>query len=258
MRSIRTSRTGRPIARTHPLTGLPLAPLGHRRDGSPIWPIMGGSGEGGEGGEGGDDGGTDTGDEGKADEGDEGKAPENETADAKAARLEAEVSRLRKENASDRTNAKTKAAEDARKAVVDDIAKALGLKEGDKAPTVEELKAQLTEQSGQTEEARAAARDTQAELIVWRNATELKVDPQALTDSRAFASAIKNLDPSDPKKFEKAVKEAAQEAVKNNPRLAAQAAASSSSADHSGGPGGGASKTPKSLNDAVAAHYGTA
>lgn len=33
--------------KTHPLTGLPLPPVGYRKNGSPIWPIMGGSEEAG-------------------------------------------------------------------------------------------------------------------------------------------------------------------------------------------------------------------
>lgn len=249
----------------HPLTGAPIVPVGYRRNGAPIWPIMGGSGEGagGDGGDGGDagaDGGDQGGDAG-ADAGadDGGKAdepPADETPEAKATRLEAEVTKLRRENASSRTGAKQQAADEARKAVVEDIAKALGLKDGAKAPTVEELTAQLTEQTSKTEQTAAVARDTQAELIVWQNAATLGVDAAALTDSRAFAAAIKDLDPTN-KKFAEDVKKAAQEAVEKNPKLKAVQAAGSSSADHGGTGGGTPSKTPKSLTAAVGGHYGT-
>lgn len=85
--------------------------------------------------------------------------------------------------------------------------------------------------------ARAAARDTSAELIVWRNAAELGVDPAAVTDSRAFERAIKDLDPADPK-FGEAVKEAATNAAKNNPKLKAAAPApGAGGADFAGGTG---------------------
>lgn len=249
-----------PIVRTHPLTGRPLAPVGYRRNGCPIWPIMGGSEAAGEGGDaaGTDAGaaaGTDAGaDTGKADAAaDKGKTDANPWADPDKAK--AEIERLRNENAASRTNAKTKAADDARKAVVEDIAKALGLKDGEKAPTVDELTKQLTDQTTQTEQARATARDTQAELVVWRHADDLKVDAQALTDSRAFASAIASLDPSSDT-FEADVKKAAQAAAEKNPKLAAAPVAGSSSADH-GGPVGGAAKKPQSLDAAVGGHYGT-
>ena len=58
---------------SHPITGAPLRPLGHRRDGTPIFPIMGGAeGDGGEGGEGEGEGSSEeSGSEGQ--EGKEGK-----------------------------------------------------------------------------------------------------------------------------------------------------------------------------------------
>jgi hypothetical protein len=263
MKSIRHAHT-----KYHPLTGAPIVPAGYRKNGSPIWPIMGGSGEGGEGGDGGaggdasGEGGEQGGEAGAGAGGDENGAdkgsepPADETPEAKATRLESEVTRLRRENASSRTGAKQQAADEARKAVVEDIAKALGLKEGDKAPTVEDLTKQLTEQTSKTEETAAVARDTQAELVVWQNATALGVDAGALTDSRAFAAAIKDLDPTS-KTFVGDVKKAAQEAAEKNPKLKSTQAAGSSSADHGGTGGGTNSKTPKSLDAAVGGHYGT-
>lgn len=259
-------KTSRPT-KFHPLTGAPIRPVGHRKNGRPIWPIMGGSGEGGDGGDngsgdgtggdqGGDngEGGSDAGDQNN--NGDDGKngtdSPWDDPTKAKA-----EIERLRRENASSRTSAKEQAAKEAREAAFNEVAKALGLKDGDKAPTVEQLTEQLTEQTTQTEQARAAHRDTQAELVIWRHATDLKVDAQALTDSRAFAAAIKDLDPSKDT-FEADVKKAAQEAASKNPKLQATAqAAGSSSADHGGTGGGAPSSKPKTLTDAVSGHYGT-
>lgn len=249
MRTITTSRR-----KFHPLTGVPITPVGYRRNGTPIWPIMGGSEP------------SDTppadppadpppADDPPADPPAD-KAPDGETAEAKAARLEADNARLRRENAADRTNAKTKAADAAKAEILATISKALGGEAGAKPPTVEELTAQLTEQTGKTNETTATLRETKAELVVWRNATDLKVDAQALTDSRAFASAIKDLDPTDAK-FEESVKKAAQEALKNNPKLAAAQVAGKSGAELNGGSGEGANKKPTTLSGAVGSHYGT-
>lgn len=253
-------KTSRPT-KFHPLTGAPIRPLGYRKNGRAIWPIMGGSGDGGDGGDAGGDAGADTGADGgdgsgadKGADADADKGDDSPWADPNKAK--AEIERLRRENASSRTSAKEQAAKDAEAALIQRLGKTLGLVDGDKAPTAEELAQQLTEQTTQTEQARAAHRDTQAELVVWRHAGDLKVDAQALTDSRAFAAAIKDLDPSDAK-FEEDVKKAAQEAVSKNPKLGAAPAAGSSSADHGGTGGGASTSKPKTLTDAVSGHYGT-
>lgn len=259
--------------RIHPLTGDLIFPIGtNPRTGALRWPIMGGSGDGGDGGgdAGGDAGAGDAGAGGQggdagADNGGDGDKGTDlaELIRSDPKKAQAEIERLRKENASARVNNKgaaeeagKKAAEEARKAALDEVAKALGLKEGDKAPSIDELTKQLTEQTTKTEQAAAVARDTQAELVVWQNATTLGVDAQALTDSRAFAAAIKDLDPTDAK-FAEDVKKAAQEAVEKNPKLKATQGAGSSSADHGGTGGGTNSKTPQSLTAAVGGHYGT-
>ncbi len=256
-------KTSRPTT-FHPLTGAPIRPVGYRKNGRPIWPIMGGSGDGGD--PSGDPagGGDPAGDPpaGGEDPNAADPAPKDPPKGEDSpwddpAKAKAEIERLRRENASSRTSAKEQAAKEAREAAFNEVAKALGLKDGDKAPTVEQLTEQLTEQTNKTEQATAAHRDTQAELVIWRHATDLKVDAQALTDSRAFAAAIKDLDPSDAK-FEEDVKKAAQEAASKNPKLQATAqAAGSSSADHGGTGGGAPSSKPKTLTDAVSGHYGT-
>ncbi|MER6894506.1 hypothetical protein, partial [Amycolatopsis sp. NPDC000740] len=95
---------------------------------------------------------------------------------------------LRAENASDRTSAKTKAADEARQQFAQDIGKALGLVAGDddKADP-----AKLAEQvTAEQQRARAAA----VELAVFKSAGPLGADPTALTDSRAFLSAVEKLD----------------------------------------------------------------
>lgn len=157
---------------------------------------------------------------------------------------------LRTESADRRTKLST--AEQAQQDAIRALAKAAGIElpGGDNTPDPAELAQKLTT-------SQATARDSAAELIVWRNASTLKVDPGALTDSRAFAAAIKDFDPSS-ETFETDVKKAAEDAAKKNPKLqAAQAAASRSGADHAGGSGEGANRKPVSLDQGVASHYGT-
>ncbi|UXM90945.1 hypothetical protein [Paenarthrobacter sp. JL.01a] len=114
--------------------------------------------------------------------------------------------------------------------------KALGISDETEDPLKAAQDAAATN-AQERDNARAAARDTSAELIVWRNAAELGVDPAAVTDSRAFERAIKDLDPADPK-FGEAVKEAATNAAKNNPKLKAAAPApGAGGADFAGGTG---------------------
>ncbi|QOT15883.1 hypothetical protein [Paenarthrobacter sp. YJN-5] len=114
--------------------------------------------------------------------------------------------------------------------------KALGISDEVEDPLKAAQDAAATN-AAERDTARAAARDTSAELIVWRSAAELGVDPAAVTDSRAFERAIKDLDPADPK-FGEAVKEAATNAAKNNPKLKAAAPApGAGGADFAGGTG---------------------
>lgn len=173
-------------------------------------------------------------------------APAGETAEAKATRLETENAKLRKENASDRTTSRDQAAETARTELIASITKAMGGDTG-QAPTVEELTRSLTEQTTKTAASEALARDTQAELVVWQNATDLKVDAGALTDSRAFAAAIKDLDPTNAT-FVEDVKTAAQEAAEKNPKLKSTQAAGKSGTEISGGSGEGA-VTPEQFKE---------
>lgn len=149
-----------------------------------------------------------------------------------------------------RTTAKQQAANDAKAELAQTIGKALGLVKDDKQQVdPAQLTAQLTT-------AQQAQRESAAELVVWRHSTDLKVDAQAVTDSRAFARAIADLDPSS-KNFEADVKKAAQAAAEANPKLKAARAAGQSSVDHAGGSGEGTQRTPKTLGQAVAGHYGS-
>lgn len=125
---------------------------------------------------------------------------------------------------------------DAEAAKVKAALKALGINDEVEDPLKAAQDAAATNAT-ERDAARAAARDTSAELIVWRNAAELGVDPAAVTDSRQFERAIKDLDPADPN-FGNAVKEAATNAAKNNPKLKAAAPApGAGGADFAGGTG---------------------
>ncbi|RKT85607.1 hypothetical protein SAMN05421805_12790 [Saccharopolyspora antimicrobica] len=239
----------------HPTTG--LRALGWTSRG-PIWPVLGGNGEGD--GDTGDQ--PPTPDEGQqqppADSGKDGNGGQDqgdgdELAALEPAKLAAMVRKLRSENASERTNAKQQAADEARTELAQTIGRALGLIADDEPADPAKLAEQLTaERDAQT----TAAREAAVELAVWKNAAKHGADPTALTDSRAFLSKLDKLDPA-AEDFTAKVGEAIKKAVADNPRLsAAGQAPARSSSQHTGGTGGTAK--PASLTDAVAARYGRA
>lgn len=125
--------------------------------------------------------------------------------DPKAA--QAEIERLRRENGADRVNAKTKAAEEARKELAQTIGKALGLVEDEPIDP-----AKLTDQLTQSQ---AQARQAQVELAVFRAASDTDADPTALLDSRTFLAKVADIDPTDGD----AIKQAIVDVVASNPRL---------------------------------------
>jgi len=157
------------------------------------------------------------------------------------------IKSLRTENASDRTGAKTKAADDARNSLIQDLGKALGLvNDGDEAPTAEQLAQQATD-------AQSAAKQSAIELAVYRTAKDHGGNPAALTDSRAFLTKVTDLDPT-AEDFTTRVTKAATDAVTANPSLKAVQVTGASSVDHSGG-SGEKPKQPASLVDAVNDEY---
>lgn len=145
----------------------------------------------------------------------------------------AEIERLRRENGAERTNAKAKAADEARAELAQTIGKALGLVKDDKTPVDP---AEITKQLA---DAQAAQRTTAVELAVYRTATDHGGDPNALLDSRAFLAKVSDLDPS-AADFTAQVAAAVKAAVADNPKLKATAqAAAASTVDHAGGSGEG-------------------
>ncbi|RNL63642.1 hypothetical protein EFK50_07825 [Nocardioides marmoriginsengisoli] len=128
---------------------------------------------------------------------------------ADPAAAEAEIKRLRAENAKDRTSAKAQAAEEARKELAQSIGKSLGLVEDDANDP-----AKLTESLTTSQ---AEAKQARVELAVFRNAAAAGGDPAALLDSSSFLASLAAVDPSD----SAAIAAAIQAAVTANPRLGA-------------------------------------
>ena len=150
---------------------------------------------------------------------------------------------LRKEAAKDRVAGKEKAADEARRAVLDEISKALGLSKTDEAPelTAEQLTAKLTE-------SKAAERASALELAVYKAAGDL-ADPARLLDSQSFHTALKDVDLTD----SEAVKNAITTFTKDHPHFAKTQAVSGASAIDK--PAGSGAEKPKNLQDAIALRF---
>lgn len=153
------------------------------------------------------------------------------------------VKDLRKEAAKDRVAGKEKAADEARRAVLDEISKALGLSKSDEAPelTVEQLTAELAE-------SKAAGHASALELAVYKAAGDL-ADPARLLDSQSFHAAVKDLDLTD----SEAVKNAITAFTKDHPHFAKTQAVSGASAIDK--PAGSGAEKPKNLQDAIALRF---
>lgn len=125
--------------------------------------------------------------------------PANPWDDPDAAK--AEIERLRRENAKDRTTARTAAAEAARNELAQSIGKALGfVKDNDPVdPAV------LTQQ---LEQAQATTLQTRVENAVMRAALAAGGNPLALLDSVSFLAKAAAIDPADTVAYEAAVKDA--------------------------------------------------
>jgi hypothetical protein len=125
------------------------------------------------------------------------------------AAAQAEIEKLRRENAKDRTTAKAQAAEDAKNELAQTIGKALGLVEDGQIDP-----ARLTESLTAAQE---QAKQAQVALAVYQNAGTAGGDPVALLDSTTFLKSVAGIDPADAA----AVAAAFQAAVTANPRLGA-------------------------------------
>ncbi|MFI0268572.1 hypothetical protein [Streptomyces luteogriseus] len=173
------------------------------------------------------------------------KPPAKKAAAGAPSRRDKELERARDQAAKARVGAK-EAAEKAKKELVQDIGKALGLvqDEKDEAPDPAKLQAEIERRT-------TAHRETAIELAVYRGASKYGADPDALTDSRGFLNSIKGLDPED-EGFAKAVNAAIKKAVEDNPKLkSAPAAPERTSSDFNGG--AGSSSEPQTIDEIRAA-----
>lgn len=196
----------------HPLTGAPIAPLGYRKNGRAIYPIMGGAPDDppGDPQDPAADPPSDPPTDPPADPGKQppwGK-PEDFNADkaweliqnlrtekgdpAKVAELEQTVSEM----------------QTAQQKQMDSLAKALGLKPDDTPPDPAKLAEQITAEQGKTSEAETRAAAAERQLAVFLAAPDHDANAKALLDSTSFLDSIKGVDHNDPEKLGEAIKAA--------------------------------------------------
>jgi hypothetical protein len=168
--------------------------------------------------------------------------------DSLPANVQAMIKKLRDENAKNRIDPKA-AAEEARKQLAADVAKALGL--ADEEPDPAELAEQI-------EQAQNKAWSAHVELQVYKLAPSLGADGDALLDSLAFINSLDDLVDMDPRsaEFKEAIKAKVQEAAAKYPAKTGQAPANGPRPDPSQGGRGGAPARTGNLSQAIAAHYG--
>lgn len=174
-------------------------------------------------------------------------------ADPETARKE--IEKLRRENASSRTNAKQQAAQEAVSELTEKLGRALGYVKDDQPPTAEELTQQLTEAAKERDDALSKARTALVESAAKDAAYEHGADVKTLLDSRSFAQKLSNLDPS-AEGFADAVSDLVKQTVEDNPKYKASQAPASSSADFSSGPGEKRTNRPTGLHAAFRDAYG--
>lgn len=143
-------------------------------------------------------------------------------------KLKALLKKARADAGKSRVNAKTKAAEDAKASLVQELGKALGLIKDEKDnPTADQLTQQLTAQQ-------EAAKAAQTQLAVYRASGKL-ADPDMLLDSSSFLASLKDVDITDTKAVQGAVKAF----VTDHPKFAPTQVAGASTVEHPGGTGEG-------------------
>lgn len=159
-----------------------------------------------------------------------------------------------RQNAQTAAEQAAQAAEEARTAITQGIAQALGLAPagaGDEAPTVESLTEQVQTTTTERDEARAQSRALAVDFAAWKRSGHHNVDPAALLDSRAFQAKAGDLDPA-ADDFQAKLDDAIKAAVRENSRLAASLAGGPGSLDHPGGSGEGHTRGHVTLEQASA------
>ncbi|MFF6829636.1 hypothetical protein [Streptomyces longwoodensis] len=227
----------------------------------------GGAGDGGNGSGGGsgNGGGTDGGSGAGSGDGGQGSGSDGQGKDtgkgddlaATVKRLEKELAEARRDAGKARTDAKKQAADDAVKALTQQLGKALGFVKDDTPPDPAKLAEAIAQKDTTISEKDSAIRAKDVELAVWARADKLGARAGALLDSRSFVAQLAGLDPSD-KGFTTALDNAIKDAVKENRAFAAAPSAGKSGGDLSGGTGEDAAKQRTgSLAGAIANHYQT-
>ncbi|MEV0440935.1 hypothetical protein AB0I84_09110 [Streptomyces spectabilis] len=222
---------------THPRTG-ELA-LGLRRDGRPIWPIKGGSGDGGDPAPASDPSTPPAADPSPASNTDPGTPP---PPDPGTAQQLAEATTRADQAATER---------DELRAALDAVNKALNPDaEGEQDPT--KLAAAVADRDKQLADSATELRTARVELAAYKAAGEQGARADRLLNSRAFVSAVAALDPSDAK-FGEQLTAAIKSAVDADPDLyrATPSGPPRGGAEFNGAPSG--ERRAASLHDAVAA-----
>lgn len=223
----------------HPRTG--VRAVGYRRDGRPIWPILGGS--------------TDS---------DPAAAPAGEATTQHSAEAGSTPAPPAGPDASTQAALDTAAQQateateraDKMQQALDAVAAALnpdGAQQGGQDPA--QLAAAVTERDTQLADLDTQLRTAQVELAAYKAAGSEGARADRLLNSRAFLDSVAGLDPASPK-FEQQLGAAITAAVEADPDLyrAAPAGPSRGGAEFNGPPA--ADQRPKSLHDAVAAQLG--
>ena len=214
----------------HPLTGALLVPVGYRKDGRAIWPVMGAS----------DDpppADPPANDPPSSDP--PADSPPNPDDDGKGGKdaILADLAKERdKRQALEQTVTEMQTAHQAQ---MDALAKAFGLKSDDEPPDAEALTAQV-----QAEQAKA--RDAALQLAVFKAAPQHEANASRLLDSASFLASLKDVDPTDADALGDAIKAAveADEMFKATP--------APTTPPFPGGPRSSATPRAGSLGEAIA------
>ncbi|MFF0744208.1 hypothetical protein ACFYVL_27800 [Streptomyces sp. NPDC004111] len=220
---------------SHPRTG--EAALGFRRDGRPIWPIKGGSGEG--------EGTAPPAPEGAPDSGP--ATPPAPQGDPAAEQQLADATQRAEQAATER---------DELRAALDAVTKALNPNGGEAEQDPAKLAAAVAERDRLLAEHADELRSARVELAIARAAADQGARGDRLLNSRSFLASVAGLNPLD-KGFDEQLVAAIKSAVDADPDLyrAAPQGPPRSGAEFNGAPDG-EQRRPASLHDAIAARLG--
>lgn len=221
----------------HPLTGAPIVPLGFRKNGQAIWPIMGASEPAPEG----DPTPAPTPPDPPADAPKPDVTPDDDKGKGGKDALLGDLAKERDKRQG--LEREIQSIKDAQQAQMDSLAKAFGLKKDDEPVDPETLTADVTA-------AQADAREARLHLAVFQAAPKHEANANALLDSASFLRAIKDIDPTDADAVAGAIKTAIEADTKFKAAQPAPVAPS-----FGGGPRTPAPTRTGSLGGAISQHY---